>query len=120
MSDTPTLADGCPVWEGQAVLFGSGSPRGRFYVRRISANTVEVDHGHTTEPGALVADLMHRPTFIYLASLMGERFHRVTFINTDEVTWGRLGMSDYGPLPPRIRYGDPATLLALWIEVSHV
>ena len=116
------LSDGCPTWEGQAVRFDS--PRfgcdERMFVHEAGVEPfVEIIGAGGVSPGILVADLGHRPTFIYLAVLIGERFRRVTFINTDEVTWGRLGMSDYGPLPPRIRFNDPAALLALWLEVSR-
>ena len=131
-----TLADGCPVWEGQAVLFGSGSPRGRYYIRRLTPTGVEVDHGHTVDSGSLVADLSHRPTFLDLAT------RTLTAIHTKErppASFNVVGMFgtdvvlDVQPVVVvfGIRFGyypthevitipfyTPAALLALWLEVS--
>lgn len=80
-----TLSDGCPVWEGAAVLFGSPGERlgGRWYVSNASADNVNVFLSGSSwtvpaSPGALVLDLSHRPTRLELAARIAALSERVT------------------------------------------
>lgn len=71
-----TLADGLPVWEGAAVLFGSPGKthRGRRFVHGFEAGRVHLGHEHFAPPDALVLDLDHQPTFLNLAYLTAEKW----------------------------------------------
>jgi len=112
-----TLADGLPVWEGAAVLFGSGKPRGCHYVHGIEAGTVALGHDHFADPKALVLDISHRPTVLALAEMIA---HRKGW--TLDIYLGRLKFEEPGgdAAPWRgFSFDDGARLTALWLEVSR-
>ena len=73
--DDLRFADGTPVFEGAAVLFGSpGSTHlGRHFVHGVEAERVHLGHQHFTHPGSLVLDLSHRPTRLEFAHRLAER-----------------------------------------------
>lgn len=69
------LADGAPVWEGQAVIFGSPGKthRGRYFVHGVEAGKVHLGHQHFADPGSLVWGLSHRPTLLEGVHRLAER-----------------------------------------------
>jgi hypothetical protein len=77
------LADGCPVWEGAAVVsrfksMQSGVP---YYVHDVlDGGRVDIGLGRVELAPGLVLDLTHRPTFLELAA-------RVAALDFDENTW---------------------------------
>lgn len=128
---TPTLADGLPIWEGQAVRFGSpGRDRhGVFYVHGMEAGKVHLGFDHFADPSALVCELGHRPTFLEAAARIAQARPLDDGgwqISADEngicVWYSPVNDPGYefGDMEAfRIHFDNPAALMALWQEVFH-
>lgn len=109
-----TLADGLPVWEGAAVLFGSQGKthRGRFYVTGWSpTGLVHAHPRYGVAPDALVLDIDHQPTFMWLVYLTAEKWEMCVTVEPG----APLEFYTYDLLI-RVEVTDADDLRALWLN----